>query len=363
MRLVVFGFAVLLMSSAMVACTSSTQVRESDAATASAPSVPGTMDGLEYLVGDWTVRHYTDQGDLFNTPNARVQYRPLFGDAVLEATRWYDWGIRDGAYIPAQVRWIQRDSGNGQWRVITVWLDARLWFERGLLEDGDLVIEAEVTQRLDAEESELVLERFSVARAKEDGPFELFEPGSDTPLVWWEQTRMHPSLSWSGPRPIAYLERAAAPLAGDEISNDMRVRKAWSGFDFWIGEWDLAWQGGSGTNTIAHEPGPWVVRESFEDAASGFQGGSLTVWSRERKRWRQVWMDNQGAFLIFEGRWEDDQMVLHLINPEDTPNPDRLSRMRWHDITDDALVWTYEGSDDDGATWSTLWEINYTRRQ
>ena len=48
----------------------------------------------------------------------------------------------------------------------------------------------------------------------------------------------------------------------------------------------------------------------------------MSQWRSAEGHWRQVWMDNQGAFLIFAGGWEDDQMVLNLTNAEDTPNPD-----------------------------------------
>ncbi len=134
-------------------------------------------------------------------------------------------------------------------------------------------------------------------------------------------------------------------------------------FDFWLGDWDLAWGNGSGTNSITRIFGGSVIKEDFLDAKTGFAGGSMSMWRPTEKQWRQVWMDNQGGYLEFVGGWDGEQMVLTLDNPEDTGKPDKVTRMRWHDIEADAFVWTYESSGDDGATWTTAWEIDYTRRR
>jgi hypothetical protein len=35
--------------------------------------------------------------------------------------------------------------------------------------------------------------------------------------------------------------------------------------------------------------------------------------------------------------------------------------MRWENIERDSLDWSYERSDDDGDSWTTLWAIAYQR--
>jgi hypothetical protein len=39
-----------------------------------------------------------------------------------------------------------------------------------------------------------------------------------------------------------------------------------------------------------------------------------------------------------------------------------LQRMVFYNISDHALDWNWERSDDGGATWNPLWVIHYTRR-
>ena len=38
-----------------------------------------------------------------------------------------------------------------------------------------------------------------------------------------------------------------------------------------------------------------------------------------------------------------------------------LFRMRWENIETNAFDWSYERSDDGGASWTALWEIEYRR--
>ena len=57
-------------------------------------------------------------------------------------------------------------------------------------------------------------------------------------------------------------------------------------FDFWIGEWDLIWQGGKGTNTITAILDSAVIQEAFD--APGFKGRSLSTFHRQKKMWHQT---------------------------------------------------------------------------
>ena len=40
----------------------------------------------------------------------------------------------------------------------------------------------------------------------------------------------------------------------------------------------------------------------------------------------------------------------------------RVNRMIFSDITAESLLWRWQGSSDDGVTWSELWTIDYRRR-
>ncbi|KAA3619966.1 MAG: DUF1579 domain-containing protein [Calditrichaeota bacterium] len=142
-------------------------------------------------------------------------------------------------------------------------------------------------------------------------------------------------------------------------------------FDFWLGTWDLAWPGGqmgipegqtgTGTNQIKKVLGTCVIEENFSFPGGKFDGRSLSVFNPQKKMWQQTWVDNSGAYLLFEGQVEDGKMVLQM-EPVERNGKTFISRMVFENITENALDWNWQRSSDGGKTWKDLWNIHYTRR-
>lgn len=130
-------------------------------------------------------------------------------------------------------------------------------------------------------------------------------------------------------------------------------------FDFWLGNWDAAWgENEKGTNCIERILDGKIVQENF--TATDFQGMSVSSYDPERKLWCQTWVDNNGTYLDFTGKFEDGKMVLSrdaIVRGEVCKQ-----RMVWYDIHNDQFEWNWERSDDDGNTWRVLWQIHYTRQ-
>jgi hypothetical protein len=86
---------------------------------------------------------------------------------------------------------------------------------------------------------------------------------------------------------------------------------------------------------------------------------SHSVYDRAAACWKQTWVDSDGAYLDFVGHFENGVMDLR----RRAEHEGRLAtfRMRWFEIERDSLSWAYERSDDDGATWTSLWAIEYSR--
>jgi len=137
--------------------------------------------------------------------------------------------------------------------------------------------------------------------------------------------------------------------------------------NFWIGEWDLTWTNADstdahGTNTITRTYDDCVIHESFAHE-SGFEGMSMSVLDRRTSQWRQTWVDSQSAFLLFTGsQLENDEMEFRSAQFTDQQGIQRINRMTWRNVTDDAFDWHWQTSTDDGATWTDMWVINYTRK-
>ncbi len=149
---------------------------------------------------------------------------------------------------------------------------------------------------------------------------------------------------------------AAAPCSGPE----------WKQFDFWLGTWKARWDAlpgtpaGTGTNRITKTLGGCVVEENFTtDEAEPLVGHSVSTFSPQRSAWLQTWVDNQGSYLDFVGRWADGRMVLSRSAVGRDGKPQH-QRMTFENIRPDAFDWRWETSPD-GATWTLRWLIHYGR--
>jgi hypothetical protein len=133
--------------------------------------------------------------------------------------------------------------------------------------------------------------------------------------------------------------------------------------DFWIGTWDVSWTGGHGTNRLARVLGDHVIHEQFEgaddDGGGALHGESWSVFDPERRIWRQTWVDDQGGYLDLVGDRVDGLFAFVRAAPEH--GPAARQRMVFRDVLADRFRWTWEFSPDDGATWTTRWEIAYRR--
>ena len=130
-------------------------------------------------------------------------------------------------------------------------------------------------------------------------------------------------------------------------------------FDFWLGEWDVSWDGGRGTNSIRSILGGHVVEERFHAESPPFEGMSVSVYNARRGLWQQTWVDDQGTYLDLSGGWRDGEMTLSTERLVDG-KPATL-RMVFYNIAADQLDWRWERSTD-GSEWQILWQIRYQRR-
>ena len=130
-------------------------------------------------------------------------------------------------------------------------------------------------------------------------------------------------------------------------------------FDFWLGEWKVTWgEDGKGTNHIERILDGKIIQENF--IAPDLHGISVSSFDPERGLWCQTWVDNNGTYLDFTGKFEDGKMSLSrdaLVKGQAC-----RQRMVWYDIQENKLEWNWERSDDNGKSWRVLWQIHYARK-
>ncbi|MGZ5344926.1 MAG: hypothetical protein ACXWF5_09575 [Actinomycetota bacterium] len=130
--------------------------------------------------------------------------------------------------------------------------------------------------------------------------------------------------------------------------------------DFWLGEWDCAWDGGSGTNTITRGLGGAVVVERFEALEPDrWSGMSVSVFDPSTEGWRQTWVDSNGSYWHFVGGLVHGDLAF--ATPESVDAEATFKRMVFSVVTPDGFEWRWERSADD-ATWEPRWAITYRRR-
>jgi hypothetical protein len=139
-------------------------------------------------------------------------------------------------------------------------------------------------------------------------------------------------------------------------------------FDFWVGKWEASWEEpggktGKGRNVVTKILDNRVVQENFkieEGASKGYLGTSLSVYNPKRKTWHQGYADNQGAYFNFIGERDGEKRI---FKTEVVTNAGKqiTQRMVFYDITENAMKWDWESSDDGGKTWKLNWRIFYKR--
>jgi hypothetical protein len=135
-------------------------------------------------------------------------------------------------------------------------------------------------------------------------------------------------------------------------------------FDFWVGEWEVIAQGGSGgvagTNLITKTLDGCVLHEHWKGAQGG-TGESFNFYDRQSGMWHQLWIDNRGRPLRFAGTYVDGKLAMkgESKGPNASPVHHKLT---FHNNSDGTVRQVWEQSLDGGATWKVVFDGLYRKR-
>ncbi|MCK5821554.1 MAG: hypothetical protein KAH17_06705 [Bacteroidales bacterium] len=135
-------------------------------------------------------------------------------------------------------------------------------------------------------------------------------------------------------------------------------------FDFWIGDWVVYAKGKmAGFNKITKIEDGCIIRENWKSIESAYTGSSYNFYDKSEKKWKQVWVDNQGTVLELTGEFKKGKMVLSSNEKTDQNGNKIINRITWSKNDDGTVRQLWEQSDDGGLTFNTSFDGLYRRRK
>jgi hypothetical protein len=159
----------------------------------------------------------------------------------------------------------------------------------------------------------------------------------------------------------------------DRRSHPCRYDPHYRDFDFWIGEWDVRPPGSpanapAAENIITQEFEGCVLQEHWKPGGAGTTGGggsSFNIYDATRKMWFQTWVDSIGGLHEYHGNLDEHgNMAFIGESPGGPGKPARVpTRLTFFRLGADQVRQFSEVSADGGKTWTTNYDLIYTRRK
>ena len=148
----------------------------------------------------------------------------------------------------------------------------------------------------------------------------------------------------------------------DFAVNPCKAAPEFRQFDFWIGEWEAKTPQGQagGASSIQLILGQCIILENWT-GASGTNGKSFNIFDTNDKKWHQTWVDDKGTFTHYIGEFKDGKMAVvadTIIGGKKT-----LARMTFSKLPNGDVRQHGENSVDQGKTWTTSFDLIYSKKK
>lgn len=148
----------------------------------------------------------------------------------------------------------------------------------------------------------------------------------------------------------------------DIAVNPCKAAPEFRQFDFWIGEWEAKTPQGQtgGTSSIQLILGQCIILENWT-GTSGTNGKSFNIFDTNDKKWHQTWVDNKGTFAHYIGEFKDGKMAI--VADTILAGKKTLAKMTFSKLPNGDVRQHGENSVDEGKTWSTSFDLIYSRKK
>jgi hypothetical protein len=141
-------------------------------------------------------------------------------------------------------------------------------------------------------------------------------------------------------------------------------------FDFWLGEWDVFNPAGQqiGTNAITATNDGCVLFEDWRDARGG-TGNSFNFYETNTKRWHQFWVNSNGNAAPLSAASDGTPMPMSgglvdgAMRLQSLAGVKPLNRWTWSKVEGGKVRQLAEQSNDEGRTWTIVFDGLYVRRK
>ena len=136
-------------------------------------------------------------------------------------------------------------------------------------------------------------------------------------------------------------------------------------FDFWIGDWVVYSDGIMvGFNKITKMvETDCVLRESWKSVVSSHSGTSMNYYDKAIRKWRHVWVGNDGIVVDVKGTFKDNKMVMTSDEVIDEKGNRVIQKVTWIKNADGTIRQTWEQSTDGGLAFTVKWDGLYRKRK
>lgn len=333
--------------------------------TAPAPAVATETSRLSFMIGDWDVQLTT-----FPTDSTTAVRRCV--SSVTYMNRGH--GIMERLHCASadtdedpldMMRLFAYSAGIGKWTlgVVDGYAESISVLDGGF--DGvDLVLRNAVRVGGSAN---VTYYRLSTSAESEGAPVSNLDVSTDHGATWQPSQKMAYSA-----RPEPHVALATADGFGapaDDLPDEARQ------FDFLIGEWtashEMTFPNGQTAQWQANATGVYALGgravmefnwfntdPNLPDAATTI----VRIYNRAMRRWESLYVTNRfNTMLFFGGVMDGDRIVLHPFEVN-TAAP-TISRWVFYNMSENAYDWSASVSRDRGASYTTTWKIQLTRKQ
>ncbi len=156
------------------------------------------------------------------------------------------------------------------------------------------------------------------------------------------------------PAPRAFAAPEPGPCAANSETRQL---------DYWVGDWVISTNEApeASTSKVHLSLDNCIVIESW-DGGKGHIGENIFAYSLEDHSWRGMFVDNRGhAHVFVDGKVADG--TAEFDGPSRGRNGEAvLNRIKIVRVNSNQVTQTWEKSTDNGATWTTVFQGNYTRK-